>query len=146
NFGASKPIIVKHGEPQEYNTPFLQVGKGNLSLPYIQSTVSGKGIIYFGQDNLYPQLLNQMYYTSPLHGAIIDYTVNAVIGGGVDIKTDGSVAQEVDKGVFLRKIKAKGLFPALCRDYYMHRRVHFWLSFSDSGKFLKMKRVYPSKI
>ncbi len=71
--------------PQAFNTPFLKVGKGNLSLPFVQSRWSSTGVIYFGQDNLFPQLLNQMYFTSPLHGSIVDFTTNAVMGGGIDV-------------------------------------------------------------
>lgn len=140
NFGSQ----LVRTESQAMNTPFLKVGKGNLALPYIQNTVSGKGMVYFGSDNLYPQLINQMYYTSPLHGAIIDYTVNASVGGGYNIKTDGSMAQEVDRSSFLRKYTP--LFDLLERDLYMHNRCHVFIDFSDSGKFLKMERVDPSKI
>lgn len=142
-FGGNKLSVVRT-EPQAMNTPFMKVGKGNLSLPYIQNTVSGKGIIYFGGDNLYPQLINQMYYTSPLHGAIVDYTVNASIGGGYDIKTNDSVGQEVDKSIFLKKYTP--LFDLLEKDLYMHNRCHVFMNFSDSGKFLNMERCDPSKI
>lgn len=144
NFGA-QPQLVKRSEPQAMSTPFLKVGSGNLALPYIQNSVSGRGMVYFGQDNLYPQLLNQMYYTSPIHGAVIDFTVRAVIGGGVDIITD-TMAQDLDAGIFKRSVKMKKLFDTLTLDFYIHNRVYLDLTFSDSGKFLTAKRIEPANI
>jgi hypothetical protein len=142
-FGAKE--VVKRSEPQAFSTPFLKVGGGNLALPYIQNSVSGKGMVYFGEENLYPQLLNQMYYTSPIHGAIIDFTCRAVIGGGVDIITD-TMAERLDAGIFSRQIKIKKLFDTLTLDFYIHNRVYIMFSFSDSGKFLTAKRVEPANI
>lgn len=145
-FGASKGDFVRT-EPQAYNTPFLKIGKGNLSLPYIQSNTSKAGVIYFGQDNLFPQMLNQMYYTSPLHSAIIDFTSNAVMGGGVElILREDTPTNQVDARIFMSKLGGQKTFRLLHRDYYMHKRLHLFLQFSDSGKFLKAWRVDPSQI
>lgn len=133
--------------PQAFNTPFLKVGKGNLSLPFVQSRWSSTGVIYFGQDNLFPQLLNQMYFTSPLHGSIVDFTTNAVMGGGIDVQpVEDSAKNNIDVRVFMRKNKLNSMFKVLCRDFYLHRRIHILMNFSDSGKFLKMTRIDPSKI
>ncbi len=70
---------------QSFSTPFVKIGGANLALPYVNGRYQVAGYIPFGQDNLYPEVLNQMYYTSPLHGAIVDYKVNAVVGGGFNI-------------------------------------------------------------
>jgi hypothetical protein len=138
---------VVRTEPQSYNTPFLKIGKGNLSLPYIQSNVTKTGVIYFGQDNLFPQMMAQMYYTSALHSSIIDFTVNAVMGGGVEIVPKvKSAMSEVDARVFFTKVGGKKVFNLLDRDYYMHRRCHMFVHYSDSGKFLKAERVDPTQI
>lgn len=146
NLSRSKGTVVRTA-PQAYNTPFLKIGKGNLSLPFVQSSMTKAGVIYFGDQNLFPQLLNQMYFTSPLHSAIIDFTVNAVMGGGVsiDLKTK-SAKNEVDARIFLGKVGGQKAFRLLSRDYYMHRRCHMFLKYSDSGKFLKATRVDPSQI
>jgi len=145
-FGSAKTQVVRT-EPQSYNTPFLKIGKGNLSLPYIQSNVSKTGVIYFGQDNLFPQVLSQMYYTSPLHSSIIDFTVNAVMGGGVEIiPKEDTAKSQVDIRVFLTKIGGKKTFRLLERDYYIHRRCHMILEYSQSGKFLRAERVDPTQI
>jgi hypothetical protein len=35
-----------------------------------------------------------MYYTSPLHSAIVNYKVNAVCGGGYELLVDGLTAMD----------------------------------------------------
>jgi len=141
-----QPEIVKVSAPQAFSTPFLKVGSGNLALPHVQNATSGRGVVYFGVDNLYPQLINQMYYTSPIHGAIVDFTCRAVIGGGVDIVTDESASQKLDAGIFLRKIGGDKLFRTLTTDFYLHNRVALLLNFSDSGVLNSVKRIDPSTV
>jgi hypothetical protein len=133
-------------EPQAMSTPFLKVGKGNLALPYIQSVVSKNGIIYFGSDNLYPQLLNQMFYTSGLHASIVNFQVKATTGGGFEIEGLTDAKDKVEAQVWVRRNKVNKMLRALSRDKKLHDRVHVLLKFSQSGKFLSMERVDPSSI
>lgn len=96
-FRAKKTADVEVISPnyEAFSTPFAKVGGGNLSLPYVNGRHSTGGHIPFGIDNMYPELLNQMVFSSPLHGAIIDYKTNAVIGGGFDIKVEGASAKDL---------------------------------------------------
>jgi hypothetical protein len=76
---------VKH---QAYGSSLGEIGEGDLTKPYISSyTVGSAMFIRFGRDNLFPQLIDQMYYQSPLHSSIIDFQINAAIGGGFNINT-----------------------------------------------------------
>lgn len=143
-FGSKAPSV--RTEPQAFSTPFLKIGKGNLALPYIQSNISNGSIVYFGEENLFPQILNQMYYTSPIHGAIIDFIVKATIGGGYSVKGLNTAAEKVDFEVFKRKVKLPKLIKQFERDHQIHGRTHAIMTFSDSGKWLTMKRVDPSCI
>ena len=143
NFSRSSVVRT---EQQAYSTPFGQIGDGNLSLPFIQSQVHKAGVIYFGQDNLFPSVLDQMYYTSPIHGAVIDFTVMAVIGGGFTVEGLNDGKDKVAFGVWSRLNKIDRNLEAVARDYKMHARVHFLLHYSDSGKFLFMERLQPASI
>jgi hypothetical protein len=68
-----------------FSTPFLKVGGANLSLPYVNGRYTTANQIRFGQDDMYPQLLNQMVYSSPLqkdfsnHNRTIDCTQPSVL-------------------------------------------------------------------
>lgn len=133
-------------EQQAYSTPFGTIGDGNLSLPFIQSQVHKAGVIYFGSDNLFPSVLNQMYYTSPIHGAVVDFTVMAVIGGGFTSEGLTTGKEKVDFDVWARLNKIERNLETVTRDYKLHGRVHYLLHFSDSGKFLRMERIEPASI
>jgi hypothetical protein len=130
-----------------FSTPFAKVGGANLALPYVNGRYQVAGYIPFGQDNLYPEILNQMYYTSPLHGAIVDYKVNAVIGGGFNIVTDKlSNEQKVDLYAFENKIKLKKIAPIVTKQLILHSRVYFKLCFNDKGKITKIDNLSPEKL
>jgi len=130
-----------------FSTPFAKVGGANLALPYVNGRYQVAGYIPFGQDNLYPEILNQMYYTSPLHGAIVDYKVNAVIGGGFNIITDKlSNEEKVELYAFENKIKLKKIAAIVTKQLIIHSRVYFKLCFNDKGKLTKIENLSPEKL
>jgi hypothetical protein len=132
---------------QSFSTPFVKVGGANLALPYVNGRYQVSGYIPFGQDNLYPEILNQMYYTSPLHGAIVDYKVNAVIGGGFNIIIDKLTNEEkVDIYAFEKKIKLKKTATIVTKQLVIHNRVYFKLCFSEKGKLTRIENLSPEKI
>jgi hypothetical protein len=130
-----------------FSTPFMKVGSGNLSLPVVDKYYTQNGIVRFGEDNLYPQLLNQMYYTSPMHGGLIEFITNATIGGGYSFTLANlSGSEKVELLTFEKKMKLEKLSRLLTRDYVIHRRVCVVVSRDDKGKLLRLKRVDPSTI
>jgi hypothetical protein len=141
----NEPVAVR-SEQQAYSTPFMKIGKGDLALPYITNYNYSVGYVHFGSDNLYPQILNQLYYYSPIHNACIDFICNAVLGGGVTLEGDGSVKTQVDHKAFMSRHNINKLARKVVGDFKRHDRVHVLLTFSASGKFLKMKLIDPSYI
>ena len=141
---------VKIGNNVDYgsfSTSFLQIGPGNLSLPHINRYYTQNGIVRFGEDNLYSQLLNQMYYTSAIHGGIIDTITNATIGGSYSWKDEKLTASESVKiKVFEKVNKFKKLARLLTRDYVIHSRVTVLIIKNLDGSFKSMKRLDPSTI
>ena len=130
-----------------FSTPFAKVGGANLALPYVNGRYQVAGYIPFGQDNLYPEILNQMYYSSPLHGAIVDYKTNAVIGGGFNIMIDKLTNEEkVDLYAFEKKIKLKKVAAIVTKQLVIHNRVYFKLCFSEKGKLTKVENLSPEKL
>lgn len=140
--------VVEGNNYQAFSTPFLKVGEGNLSLPYVNPRQQVNGYIRFGSDNLYPQLLNQMYFTSPLHGAIVDYKTNAAVGGGFEITVDknATAMEKVDVYTFDKRIKLKKLLPVLTKDVIIHNRVYFYLCFNQIGDLIKIKHIGAEKV
>ena len=132
---------------QSFSTPFLPVGKGNLTLPYVNGRYSTNMWVRFGNDNLYPELLNQMYYASPLHGAIVDYKTNAIIGGGFALATDKlTTPEKLELYMFERKTKLKHIVKAVTKQLIVHNRIYFKLCFDNNKKLIKIENISPEKV
>lgn len=132
---------------QSFSTPFGKIGGGNLTLPYVNGRYQVAGYVPFGQDNLYPETLNQLYYMSPLHGAIIDFKVNATIGAGYELKTDKLTPQEkLDLYTWEKKIKLAKSVKAITKQLVIHNRVYFKLYFDEKGKVKSIENVSPEKV
>ena len=146
-FNITKDTPIESETFQAFSTPFKPVGDANLSLPKIdgQYTQAG-GYVPFGQDNMFPQLLNQLYYTSPLHGAIIDWKTNAVLGGGYELEMDRlTTKQKVDVIAMMKSLGDRHIVKSVLRDIQIHNRVYF-LGKKDNGKAKIKTRICPSKI
>ncbi len=132
---------------QSFSTPFLKVGGANLTLPYVNGRNQTNGYIPFGNDNLYPELLNQIYYSSPLHGSIVGYKVNAAVGGGFNIVADRLTPQDkLELYTLERKLNIKKAVPAVTQQLILHNRVYFKLCFDDKMKLTKIVNLSPEKL
>lgn len=153
NFGRqskpSQPVSVesKVGQ-QSFSTPFLSVGGGNLALPRVLPYYSINNYIPFGTDNLFPQLLNQMYYTSPLHGSIINFKNNAVLGGGFEIilPSGSSAKDKLNLETFKKINKFNKLVKDIGFDLILHNRITLLLHFNTKKELVKIQRVGPETI
>jgi hypothetical protein len=132
---------------QSFSTPFQKVGGANLSLPYVNGRHQIAGYIPFNSDNLFPELLNQLYYTSPLHGAIVDFKTNAVIGGGYTLETEKmSNDDKLKLYTFEKKIKLGKVDKAITQQLIVHHRVYFKLCYNKKGDLYKIENISPEKV
>ena len=132
---------------QSFSTPFLKVGGANLTLPYVNGRNQTNGYIPFGQDNLYPELINQIFYSSPLHGSIVGYKVNAAVGGGFNIVADRLTPQDkLELYTLERKLNIKKVVPAVTQQLILHNRVYFKLCFDEKMKLTKIVNLSPEKL
>ena len=146
-FNITKDTPVESETFQTFSTPFRKVGDANLSLPKVDGQFTqARGYVPFGSDNLYPQLLDQLYYTSPLHGAIIDFKTNATIGGGYEIDHARlTTKQKVDAIALFKTLGDRHIVKAVVQDLQIHNRVYF-LGKKENGKCKIKTRVAPAKI
>ena len=132
---------------QSFSTPFGNVGGANLSLPYVNGRHQIAGYIPFGNNNLFPELLNQLYYTSPLHGAIVDFKTNAIVGGGYTLKTAKMTSDDKLKlYTFEKKMKLNKTSKAIAQQLIVHHRVYFKLCYNKKGELYKVENVSPEKV
>lgn len=141
------PAMDGTSKHQNFSTPFLKIGAGNLGTPYISPWYTVSGIVQFGSDNLYPQILDQMYYTSAIHGACVNFMVNSTIGGGYTWKIEPSTGKEkVDTYQFESQNKIKKLLREITEDFIVHKRVCMLVIRDVNGKFKRFKRLNPATI
>jgi len=132
---------------QSFSTPFLKIGSGNLSLPYVNGRHQASGWIPFGEANLFPSILNQLVYSSPLHGSIVDYKTNAVIGGGIELRATTTTPQELlELYTFEKKSRLKKTVRITTEQLIVHNRVYFKLYFDDKMKLTRIENVSPDKV
>jgi hypothetical protein len=130
---------------QAFSSPFKPVGDENLSLPTVLSYVQNQ-YVPFGNKNDFPQVLNQLYYTSPLHAAVVDFKVNSVFGGGydLDIKIE-SARDEVDVVAFSKRVDLNRYVPEILREWITHNRIYV-LGVKTKGKPKYKKHINPAKV
>lgn len=147
NFGGKKetniPPAPTNDNYYNFTSPFLNVGKGNLSLPYITPAYTGVGgYVRYGQDNLFPNLLRQLYHTSPLHSSIINYIVNATVGGGYSIENGASDAKgKVEQYRFETTVGMKQLVKRITKDALVFGVVNLLVKNDKNGKAISVKRI-----
>lgn len=146
-FNITRGNAVESETFQAFSTPFRKVGDANLSLPKVDGQFTqARGYVPFGADNLFPQLLDQLYYTSPLHGAIIDFKSNAVLGGGYEIDNARlTTKQKVDVIALMKTLGDRHIVKAVLEDLQIHNRVYF-IGKKENGKAKIKTRVAPAKI
>mgnify|MGYP000870383962 FL=1 len=154
-FGFGNKAVVQQedtsGEIYSFSTTFMKIKEGNLALPFVDKfTTKSAGAIYFGIDNLFPQKLDQYYYTSPMHGAIIDFKKNATIGGGYELtpKSDG-MDTLLKINTFKNIVKLDKLVDKLCMADELHYRAYILIRFRKEKGGLKPEDatwVEPSKV
>lgn len=148
NFGKQHQPIVTPESYQTYSTPFGKIGNGNLSLPWINIASTVNNYVWFGVDNLYPAIINQMYYTSPIHSSIVNFKINAVLGGGYElVSTNGSTMEDE---VYLKTANitmriAENDDKALI-DLILHNRVYFKIHYNSGGDAYKFEYISADKV
>jgi hypothetical protein len=149
NIGKSTSVeMTETSSYQSFSTPFLKVRGGNLSLPYVNARQQTNGYIRFGDDNLYPQMINQLYYTSPLHSSIIDFKTNAIIGGGYELKVDenATAVDKVEVYSIERRLNLKKSLHTITKDVLLHNRKYFILRFNSLGDLVGVKSIGSEKV
>lgn len=144
-FKATKTEVVEGY--QSFSTPFYKIGNANLSLPYVNGQYQVAGYIPYGQDNLFPETLNQLYFTSPLHGSIVDFKVNATIGAGYELKVQTLTADEkLALYTWEKKMKLAKSVREVTKQLVIHNRIYFKLYFDEKNKVKKIENVSPEKV
>jgi len=147
NILSKKPAQTSATEKKSDSySAFAPVGKGNLSLPFVQKEYRMGEMVMFGQANTYPQLLTQLYYSSPLHSSICNFKVNAVNGGGDTFDDLLLTAQQKIELKFIKRIlKSKDLSSKIAIELILHGRFYIILKI-EKGRVVGAKHITSDKV
>ena len=150
-FGSKQPTkMVQTSQVVQTALPKVHTQFGNqieLAVPYQSTRRNGSSGYYFGENNLYPQLLNNLYMSAPLHGACINFKTLMTSGNGYT--ADEASLVGVNEKISWKQLSVffnKNL-DDLTRDYFLHNRIYVKLYWnSDFTKVIKFERIAPEKI
>ena len=150
NFNSSSETTEKpQGESMDFVTQ-INVGDRDLSKPYIDDRMVGyMGMVYFGEDNLFPNLTNNLYLSSPIHAACINFKTSAICGAGYEFKGYENLSLEKKKElkIFENRVKLKKLIKTITKNYVKHNRAHILLKYSKEEKrYTQAKLIDPEKV
>jgi hypothetical protein len=66
--------------------------------------IDQKGMVKWGDKNLYPQFLNSLYYNNPVHGGIINQKVKFITSGGLEVAGDASILENGNSAYNLNEV------------------------------------------
>ena len=149
SFGNKTPHTHTPPPPAEMSFDyFANAAKYNRAIP--REHYNGRYII-FGDDNLAPNRLNELYDSSAIHSAIIDLKKTMICGGGYTIEpfnpTNGyeavaikQIEREAEEDTTL-----KDFIENITQDYLIHSTVYIKLTWNeDKSKLISFKRYEPS--
>jgi hypothetical protein len=139
---AETPQVVDAFDNKRYS--FAKSGKYDYNTP-IQEVVLDD-YVAFGQDNLYPNHLNELFYSSPFHSSIINFKVLNLIGGGISYNFD-KITTETQKVEATQMIlKFDDLFlQQLGYDYIVHSRICHKIYWNEEHtKIIGIERIDPA--
>ena len=118
----------------------------DLSQPFVDDYVNRTGGVWFGEQNLYPQILNQLYISAPMHQACCNFKKYSVIGNGYEWNDYDSldVSEKIAIKQFETMSKFKKSSENVVLDFVKHGRVIALVHYSKQyKKYTHFKLVDP---
>ena len=122
----------------------------DLSQPFVDDYYNrGFNFVFFGEENNYPQILNQLYISSPMHQACCNFKKYSAIGNGYEWKDylTLSVAEKIVLKQFETQNSFKKSMRKLTLDYIKHGRAIVMLRYDKTyKKIMDFKVIDPENI
>lgn len=144
------PTVIQNDitEKQSFNYIPKQYDYGK---PY-QETYNGK-FVYFGIDNLYPNVLADIYNRSGLHSSIVKFKKELISGGDIEVigLDNLEAGRKLNAIQYINYIDGKhslsDLISDLTLDYLLYGAIYVKITWNvGKTKVVKMERMDPAKI
>lgn len=150
NIGWNKPEPIQTENRSIENFRSINTEGMDLSQPFVDDYFNrGFSWVFFGEGNLYPQILNQLYISAPMHQACCNFKKYAVIGQGYE--WDGydnlGTSEKIALKQFETQSKWKDATSKLTLDFIKHGRAIVLLRYSkEHKKYMYARVVDPESI
>ena len=147
-FSRNKEIQIENKEVEAFRTVNTE-GK-DLSQPFVDDYYSrGYNWVFFGEDNLYPQTLNQLYISSPMHQACCNFKKYSLVGNGYE--WEGYEKLDIAKRIEIKQFEIESEFKQSTKrtalDWVKHGRVIALVHYSNQyKKYTHFRLVDPESI
>jgi hypothetical protein len=122
----------------------------DLSQPFVDDYYNrGFNYVFFGEENNYPQILNQLYISSPMHQACCNFKKFSAIGNGYEWENyiSLSVAEKIALKQFETQNSFKKSMRKLTLDFIKHGRAIVMLRYDQNYKrYMDFKVIDPENI
>lgn len=147
-FFSRKKEVVENKELQGFRA--INTEGKDLSKPFVDDYYTrGYHYVFFGSENLYPQILNQLYVSAPMHQACCNFKRYSLIGEGYEMDgyEDLKVKEQIDLKTFETLSNTKETINSLILDWIKHGRMIVLLHYDESKKkYTHYKHVDPENI
>lgn len=122
----------------------------DISLPFIDEH-NGRGLKYvpFGEDNLYPDIINQLYLSSAMNAACINFKRWSIIGDGYEWSNYDTLKtkEKVEIKEFIKLNNFDFSIDKITTDWIKHGRVIVLLRYDkERKKYIRFKVIDPAFI
>lgn len=145
-FGSQKPItqpsIIEKVDSNIYAVNSFHFANDNTFIPSYYNTYSTtNGYVRYGDDNLFPNKLVDLFYSSPLHNTAIKLKSKLINGSGVEVNTN-----DVKTQTFIDNINGSDniekLISEISLDYKLFGSYHLLITWNNSfTKIIKIERL-----
>lgn len=114
----------------------------DLSSPYVDNTRRGYNYVRFGEDNLYPYHLLEMYNGSSMHSSCVKFLTDILIANGV--KIDNPKAKTLEEKIRLENIRSifdDDFVERFIQEYLIHGRVCLIVNGKQDGDKFKVSNL-----
>lgn len=143
------PTIVNTNTQVEKPMQFSLLGNNKVNYDYnipLISEVLTTEYIYFGEDNTYPNILNELFYSSPFHSSIINFKQLNLVGAGYDVATSLNITEK--QRIELEQMKYifnENFINKMGMDFLIHGRLTWKVYWNDEHtKIINIERVEPA--
>jgi hypothetical protein len=142
-----QPIVEQYNHDKFYSVGRETIGNYDYSIPAV-TEILNNNYIYFGTDNQYPNLLNNLYYSSPFHASIVDFKRLSLIGGGYTVEAYlGSTQGDLIAIKKMEYLFDETMLNEITTDLLIHNRICLKITWNkEHNKIVKIVRVEPANV